>query len=318
PRAGRLQDGEKGPEQHGGPEEDPGFAPKQAQQLADPRGMIVAAAYVAFLDEADDPAWQAEQDQHQHPAQEQLPDFRIVLGDVGVHRQQQEGADDWAEEGVDAAQKDHQQHLGRLGPMRQVGIHAAVVDHDQGAGQAGEGADQDEGVEPVAIDRDTDKVGPLGVFPDGGQRLAERRVDDAPQQVDRRDADDEHELVVVGEGWLDDPVGHGYADQAVVAAGEVVPLERDQVDDVAEGQRQDGEVDVRTTTTEVADDQRREGTADRRRQQPDVERQSSDVLEQQPGRVAPDAEIGGLAERDHSSIAHQQVERQREQRPDEH
>ena len=83
--AGRVQDGEECREQQRAAEEHPGLAPELAQQLGRPGGVVVAAADVALLDEADDAARQAEQDQHQHPAQEELPDLRVVLGDVGIH-----------------------------------------------------------------------------------------------------------------------------------------------------------------------------------------------------------------------------------------
>ncbi len=312
-----MQDGEEAGEQQRAQEEHPRFAAELPQQLGAAGGSIVTAADVALLDEAHDPAGQAEQDQHQHRAEEELPDLGVVLRDVGVHGAQQQRTHDRTEERVDPAQQDHQQHLGRLRPVRQVGIDAAVVDHDPRTRQAGEGSHEHEGVEPVAIDGDADEIGPLGILANRRQRPAERRIDDVPQAVDRDDADHQHELVVVGEGRLGDPLRHRNADQAVVATGEVVPFEGDQVDDVAERQRQDGEVDVGATHAEIADDQRRQRAADRCHDQPEPEGEAGDVLEQQACRVAADAEIGGLAERDHAGVAHQKVERHGEQRPDE-
>ena len=110
-----------------------------------------------------------------------------------------ERAERRAVERAHAAEQRHDQHLGRLGPVGEVGEDAAVEDAEQPAGEAGEGAGEDEGGQLVAPHVDADELGALGVLADRGQHAPERRADDAPQDPEaERHQDQGEEVEVLG------------------------------------------------------------------------------------------------------------------------
>src|SRR5882672_5085183 len=92
---------------------------------------------------AGDPSGEPEQEHDQHGAQHERP----VLGvrdDLLIQEDQHERADAGPKERAHAPEERHDQHLGRLGPVREVREDAAVEDAEEPAGEAGKGAGQDE------------------------------------------------------------------------------------------------------------------------------------------------------------------------------
>ncbi len=91
-----------------------------------------------------------------------------------LSQMQRQRADRGAVEGAHAAQQRHDQHLGGLRPVGEVGEDAAVEDAEEAAGQPGEGAREHEGGQLVAPDVDPDELGALRVLADRGEHPPER------------------------------------------------------------------------------------------------------------------------------------------------
>ena len=89
-------------------------------------------------------------------------------------------------------------------------------------------------------DVDPDRLGAPGVVPGGPEREAERRPPDAREEGDPPAARGERQ-VVVGER-SGEPRGRPDAEQAVVAARDVVPLVDDREGDLGEREREHREV----------------------------------------------------------------------------
>src|SRR5262249_28241581 len=81
------------------------------------------------------PAGEAEQQHHKDGAEHERPVLRVG-DDLLVEKNQRERTDAGPPEGAHAAQQRHDQHLGRLGPVREVREHAAVEDAEEPAGKA--------------------------------------------------------------------------------------------------------------------------------------------------------------------------------------
>ena len=208
-------------------------------------------------------------------------DQRPVLGvgdDLLVEPDQHEGAHARPVERAHAAEERHDQHLGRLGPVREVGEDAAVEDAEEAAGEAGEGAGEDEGGELVAPHVDPDELGALGVLPDGGEHAPEGRRHDAPQEPETGPHHDHaREVVVVGRAVAAherqrprhavDPLEARVGDlgHALLAARHLVPLEADRPHDLGEREREHREVDPGEAHAEEAE---HEGEERRRRARP--------------------------------------------------
>src|SRR5262245_41640287 len=84
-------------------------------------------------------AGEREEQRDQDGAENQGPVLRIGH-DLLVEPDQDERADGGAEEGAHAPEQGHDQHLGGLGPVREVREHAAIEDAEQPAGDTREGA----------------------------------------------------------------------------------------------------------------------------------------------------------------------------------
>ncbi len=110
--------------------------------------------------------------------------------------------------------------------------------------------------------------------------------------------------------------GLRHARDAVGAAGQVAPLVGDGVEELGEGQRQHGEVDAGGACGEPSD-----GEGDRAREQGARQQRHghglAEVDQHERARIGAEAEVGGVAERDHARVAHDEIERQGEQSVDE-
>ena len=99
----------------------------------------------------------------------------------------------------------------------------------------------------------------------GAQGVAERREDDGAQRQHGRRAQDQREIVVGDLAGR--PRRRPHAQDAVVAAGQLDPLERHRPGDLREGQRQHGEIDARQPHAEPAEHDARQAGEKRREQQ---------------------------------------------------
>src|SRR5262249_14930362 len=106
-----LQNAEKTREEQRRSKEIPEFAAEFSHSLAHTRGRVVRTRGIARLDKAHDAAWQAIQNEHEHAAQEELPNLGIILSDVGVHQLQHKSAHDRTEESIHPTENAHEQHL---------------------------------------------------------------------------------------------------------------------------------------------------------------------------------------------------------------
>src|SRR5713226_6359307 len=148
---------------------------------------------------AGEAAGEAEQQDDQHRAQHERP----VLGvgdDLLVEEDQGQRADAGAEEGAHPPQERHDQHLGGLGPVGEVGEDASIEDAEEAAGQAREGARDDEGAQLVAPHVDPDELRALRVLADGREHASEGRAHDAAQEPEAAADHDQGEEVEVLRG----------------------------------------------------------------------------------------------------------------------
>ena len=152
---------------------------------------------------------------------------------------------------------------------------------------------------------DAHELRALGVLPDREQGPAERRIDEAPEGPGgqpRAGEGEEIEGPRPGERFR-----HRDRDQAVVAAGQAVPLVRDRPDDLRKRQREHREVDAREPDAEQAEDEGGGGRQDRRGQKGHGER-GAGLLQEEPAGVGAEAVERGMPERDHPRVAQEQIE----------
>src|SRR2546425_3134323 len=274
-----------------------------------------------------DPAGKAEQQDDQDSAEHERP----VLGvrdDLLVQEDQHQGPDARPVEAPHAAEERHDEHFGRLRPVCEVGEDAPVEDAEESAGEPREGSGQHEGSELVPADVDADELGALGVLPDRRQDAAEGRPHDPVQgEQARRHQHQRHEVVVLrspppAEQRYPrapplDPAEIRIGDlrHALLAPGDLVPLEADRPHDLREGQRQHREIDAFEPHAEKTED---EGArpGQRTRGGPRQQERRAELLHEDTGRVGAHPEVGGVAEGHEAGVAHQQVEARGEERPD--
>ena len=109
-----------------------------------------------------------------------------------------------------------------------------------------------------------------------------------------------------------------HAGEAVRAAGDVDRLEGDREHHLRERQRQHEKEDPRGAHRDRADREREKCGDERRSAEAEQEIVAPEPLPRDRGRIRAGAEIRGVAERRHPRGADQKVERQREDRDDQH
>src|SRR4029453_551439 len=147
---------------------------------------------------ARDASGEDEEEHHQDGAEDERP----VLGvgdDLLVEPDEDGRPEGGAEERAHAPKERHDQDLGGLGPVGEVGEDAAIEDTEEAAGQPREGPREHEGGQLVAAHVDPDELGALRVFPDGGEHAAEGGAHDAAEDDEAHGHEDEgHEIEVLG------------------------------------------------------------------------------------------------------------------------
>src|SRR6266478_4507147 len=246
-------------------------AMKPPKFLESPRTSSTGGPPREAVPERDHRAGQSAREDEEQDDQDAAQDQRPVLGvgdDLLVEPDEGHRAHRRAVEGAHAAQQGHDQHLGRLGPVREVREDAAIEDPEEPAGQPREGAREDEGGQFVEPHVHPDELGALRVLPDGGEHAPEGRGHDALQEPQaERDQDQAGEVVIVRraiapqEGHRrDDPVEPvearvGDLGHALLATGHLVPLEADGPDDLGEREGQHREVDAGEAHAEEPEDE---------------------------------------------------------------
>ena len=204
--------------------------------------------------------------QHEHDdraAQHQPP----VFGD-GAHQpvlqpRKRERADDRPGHGLHAAEQHHQQRIDRLGDRHVGREHAALEVGVEPAGDARRNRRDDERQPVDARHVEADGLRPHRAVAARAQRVAERREDDRAQREHGRRAQDQREIVV--DDLARRPLRRPHAQDAVVAAGQLHPLERHRPGDLREGQRQHRQIDARQPHAEPAEHDARQPGQKRRR-----------------------------------------------------
>src|SRR5262249_4478135 len=191
----------------------------------------------------------------------------------------------------------------------------------QDAGEAGERSGNRKGDQAEAPDAQAEEGGAGLIVTDRLQRLAERRMHDHPQDYDADGKQCEH-IVIVSlnealersratesdeaeqETWSRDP-------QPIGSPGDPKQLERQAVDHLRQGKRQDAEEDARVADANIAEQHRSQ--RDDREADREIELHGMDieVPQQERDRVGADAEEGGMAERQEAGITEQEIEAER-------
>ena len=226
-----------------------------------------------------------------------------------------------ADEAPHAADEGHGGDLARHRDVERLRIGEVQEEGVERAGEAAERARDDERGELVALDVVPDEAGALLVLADRLEHATEGRVDDAPEEPDRRGGERGGRVVVdalVGEVEAERAEAQGEAldaAEAVLAARHGRRAIDDVEEHLGEGEGEEREVDAALAHEEEADRRAREpGRRDTGQERDDHAPRDVDLRE--AGRVTAEAEEGAVAERDQARVAHEEVVRDREQRED--
>src|SRR5262245_29603745 len=137
------------------------------------------------IETADDAAREAEQQDEQDGAEHERPVLRIV-GDHLVEPDQPRGANRRSPEIAYAPEDRHDDDLGGFRPENIIGKHTAAEDAIERAGQPGKPTSNDKSTELIKPHVDADKGSALWIVTNRRQHPAERRVDDAMYDRQRR------------------------------------------------------------------------------------------------------------------------------------
>ena len=186
---------------------------------------------------ADDAVGKEEHDEHEGPADEDLPVLEVLAEEI-AHPDEDAGADERAEQRARPAEQRHDQDGARHLPVDVLDRHELQHDGEQRAGQPREEARDREGHEPDAAGVVAARRRARLVGLHRAHRAPEGR---AQQMADRqhRDDDDGGDHVVPRDRALRQPPAEGLAQvenrqvaEAVGAAGDRRPHEDDVVEDL--------------------------------------------------------------------------------------
>ncbi len=159
-----------------------------------------------------------------------------------------------------AAERRHQHRIAGVLPVQIVGVDALQQQRHQAAGDADDAAGDGERDQLGAVGVEAEARHPLLVVAQRLHQPAERRVREAPQQPQHAEHHHQREDVETDCGRKQRA---GDILQAVLAAGNVGPLEGDLERDLRAGQRQQREIQAAPAEDHRADheaEQQREGT----------------------------------------------------------
>jgi hypothetical protein len=223
------------------------------------------------------------------------------------------------DQGADAAEQGHEDHLARHLPLH-VG-QRCELEHDglRAARKPRQGRRHDEGAELVAVDPVAQGHGAPFVLANGLEDVAEGRVDDAPDGEKAEQENGERE-VVHGERLIqvDQPekMPARHALDPVLAVGER-HLKADEGEHLRERQGDHGEIDPLPANGQEPDHEAHDGRACSPEQNA-RERLPAPDLDRMGGEIGSPAEEGGVAEGEKSHVTDEQVERAGKQRKAQH
>ncbi len=133
---------------------------------------------------------------------------------------------------------------------------------------------------------------------------------------ERQHADDaERQREIVEHELRPRPCARPDAEDPVVAARQLDPLERGRPGDLREGERQHRQIDAREPHAEPAEEETRQTREQRRRHQSDRHRRG-EPFDRERSAIGAEPEIGRMAEGMHAAGAHHQMQRRGEERED--
>ncbi len=277
--------------------------------LAQPPPQLGAAGRQAVRHEHDD-------DDEGH-AEQGVPALHIGRRHV-LDQRDDSGADDRSGERAGAAQDRHQQDLRRLLQRDRMRAQEQVVIDVEQARDRGPEPREYEGDEPDQPDIVAEHAHAARLVACAHQARAERRAGEAPDAEQRDREHDQSEIVEALRIVDVDAERHRarrVAD-AVVTAGKRIRAIGDAPDDLAERERDHHEAEPGCTQRKHAEEGGGHG------RECDGEDCGGELAvacgDQQDAGIAGDAEIAGMAERDHAAIAQHHVDREREQGVDQH
>ena len=110
-------------------------------------------------------------------------------------QQKHDGADHRAEQRAHAAEHHHHHEFAGAGPVHHGRADEVGIVGEQRAGEAADGAGDDEADQPIAVGVKADRLHALLVGANALHHHAEARIDDAPDQVDAAEQAAEAEIV---------------------------------------------------------------------------------------------------------------------------
>ena len=170
--------------------------------------------------------------------------------------------------------------------------------------------------------RRADRVHAPHIFANAGERLAERRIDDAAHEIEHDRQHAEH-VKIIGVA-IEVVIEHaeqrreGKPRQAVIAAGNVGAQVAGFLQHDGGGERQHQQRQPAIAQQEPSGDEADERRQQGRRNEARDRFAPAETSGSEPHRIGADAEEGGVAERDDAGITEDQIERQRKQRHDQH
>ena len=195
-----------------------------------------------------------------------------------------------------------------------------ILEPGQRAGEPGHHGRDHEHPELVALDRIALEGGAQLVLADRHQHVAERRAHDAKQHVENGEPD-QRDDDVIGQRIVEierPDAAALQAAEAVLAAGDVAPAERDRIAERGQRQRQQREVDAAAAQDDDADDGRGDRDEHHRQQQRQPDIAAKPVELHQSRGIGADAEPGAVAERHQPGVADAEIEAHRRDRQRHH
>jgi len=250
-----------------------------------------------------------EHQQKNDGAKHAAPQFGVAGQDV-LQPGEERCAPDRSAQRLDAAQHHHYQAIHRTLDAKRFRRDRTLRERVKRAGDAG-GDPGDGECRPLRCAHvDAGGFGAQRRIAGRAQRIPKRGVDGPPQKKYSRGA--EHQRQEVVRRFRRQPGSGPYADQAVRAPGQRVPLEHRGPGDLREGERQHRRIDARQPHAEPAEHQRCAGSGERRQCQCELHRKFL-PQEEDSGGVGANSEIGGVAEGMHAARPHDEMQADGEQ-----
>src|SRR3954468_10985347 len=243
-------------------------------------------------------------------AEDHGPVFRIALEHF-LEKQERKSAEHRARGARDAAEDHHEHKVPGLHPAHEARSDVVRVVGVQRAGEAADGAGDDECDETIRVGRETDGARARLVRFRRAQYHAEARLDDAVDEIEHDQHEPEADVVEVHRvAEVDEAELAARLEPHAVVAAEHIERDAEVVEHLREGEGDHDEIDAARADRHRADGKRDErGRADCN--QP-LQIAVGDAIEgEDADRIGADAKIGGMTEGDQAAVAEDQVQARR-------